>query len=128
MSNTLFLVAYQNEDFCDDTSEILEQSDLSEELYEKLKSYLTVKEILETQSSAEKVKIQYIKDEQITEIIKDVVEPMGIKKSEELDKRLQSNETEKQILSLGVIANALKLLVMKRDIYKNKNNVLIMVA
>lgn len=128
MSHTLFLVSYQNEDFYDDTSEILEQSDLSEELYEKLKSYLTVKEILETQSSAEKVKIQYIKDEQITEIIKDVVEPMGIKKSEEVDKRLQSNETEKQILSFGVVAHALRLLVMKRDVYKNKNNVLIMVA
>lgn len=128
MSNTLFLVEYQNEDFCDDTSEVLEQSDLSEELYEKLKNYLTVKEILETKSSSEKVKIQYIQDEKITEIIKNVVEPMGIRKSEEIDKCIQGNDTEKQILSFGMIANALKLLVVKRDIYKHKNNVLIMVG
>ena len=43
MSKNLFLVQYQDQSYCDDTSETLDQVYLSEELYEKIQEYVKSK-------------------------------------------------------------------------------------
>ena len=127
MSKNLFLIKYHDNNHYDDTSKILEQAYLKEDIYEKLQ-YLKTKEILEAEDVPEKVSIDYIDEDRIIDVIKTILIPECIKKSEDIDKNIIDDETEDKILSFGSVVNVLKLLIMKRDEYQNNPNILLMVG
>ena len=76
----------------------------------------------------EKVSIDYIDEDRIIDVIKTILIPECIKKSEDIDKNIIDDETEDKILSFGSVVNVLKLLIMKRDEYQNNPNILLMVG
>lgn len=127
MSRNLFLVKYED-NYYDDTSEILEQTFLKEEIYEKLEKYLDLREIPETKDSEDMVSIFYIKEDNLIGVIQDILIPECIRESENIDKEIIDGETENKILSFGITANILKLLILKRDNYKNDSNILLIVG
>lgn len=127
MSRNLFLVKYED-NYYDDTSEILEQTFLKEEIYEKLEKYLDIREIPETKDSEDMVSIFYIKEDNLIGVIQDILIPECIRESENIDKEIIDGETENKILSFGITANILKLLILKRDNYKNDSNILLIVG
>ncbi|HFC8466729.1 TPA: hypothetical protein ACFP4A_002064 [Neisseria subflava] len=128
MSKNLFLIKYHDYNHYDDTSKILEQAYLKEDIYEKLEQYLKTKEILEAEDEPDKVSIDYIDEDRIIDVIKTILIPECIKKSEDIDKNIIDDETEDKILSFGSVVNVLKLLIMKRDKYQNNPNILLMVG
>ena len=129
MSKNLFLIKYQDNNHYDDTSETLERAYLKEEIHEKLQEYLNAKEIPEAKGFSDRVSIDYSEEDNINDIIKYVLIPECIRASEEIDKKIiDSKIVEEKILSLGVLVNVLKLLILKRDEYKDNPNVLLIVG
>ncbi|MCS4534033.1 hypothetical protein [Neisseria montereyensis] len=129
MSKSLFLVKYQDQNYYDDTSEILEQTPLREDVYEKLKEYIGEKYISETKDSTEEILINYINDENLIKIINDILIPACIKGSEQIDKKIiDSSNTEEKLFLLGDLINILKILSIKRDKYNKNLNILVMVG
>lgn len=128
MSKNLFLVKYLDKDYCDDTSETLEQTFLMEGIYEKLKEYIERIDILETKGSIEKISIDYIKDEHIEKIVNNILIPECIKQSEQIDKKFIDKKTEEEFLLLGRLINILEVMINKRDNYMNNPNILMMVG
>lgn len=128
MSKNLFLVKYLYKDYCDDTSETLEQTFLMEGIYEKLKEYIERMDILETKGSIEKISIDYIKDEHIEKIVNNILIPECIKQSEQIDKKFIDKKTEEEFLLLGRLINILEVMINKRDNYMNNPNILMMVG
>lgn len=128
MSKNLFLVKYLDKDYCDDTSETLEQTFLMEGIYEKLKEYIERMDILETKGSIEKISIDYIKDEHIEKIVNNILMPECIKQSEQIDKKFIDKKTEEEFLLLGRLINILEVMINKRDNYMNNPNILMMVG
>lgn len=128
MSKNLFLVKYLDKDYCDDTSETLEQTFLMEGIYEKLKEYIERMDILETKGSIEKISIDYIKDEHIEKIVNNILIPECIKQSEQIDKKFIDKKTEEEFLLLGRLINILEVMINKRDNYMNNPNILMMVG
>lgn len=128
MSKNLFLVKYLDKDYCDDTSETLEQTFLMEGIYEKLKEYIERMDILETKGSIEKNSIDYIKDEHIEKIVNNILIPECIKQSEQIDKKFIDKKTEEEFLLLGRLINILEVMINKRDNYMNNPNILMMVG
>lgn len=128
MSKNLFLVQYQDQSYCDDTSETLDQVYLSEELYEKIQEYVKSKEILETKNSTYKILISYIENDDIANIVKNILIPAWIREIEKADTNLIDNNIERIMSSSGNISNILDLLNLKRKNYKDDSNVLVMVG
>ena len=89
MSKNLFLVQYQDQSYCDDTSETIDQVYLSDELYEKIQKYVKPKEILETKNSTYKISISYVENNDITNIVKNILIPAWIR---EIEKAIKSDE------------------------------------
>lgn len=128
MSKNLFLVKYRDQNYFDDTSETLDQASLREDIYEKLKKYIEKKDILETKASDEKISIDYIKDEFVVKIVREVLVPECIRESEEMDKTIVDKNTESKLFLLGDLIDILRLMVVKRDKYLNNNNILLMIG
>lgn len=128
MSKNLFLVKYRDQNYFDDTSETLDQASLREDIYEKLKKYIEKKDILETKASDEKISIDYIKDEFVVKIVREVLVPECIRESEEMDKTIVDKNTESKLFFLGDLIDVLRLMVVKRDKYLNNNNILLMIG
>ena len=128
MSKNLFLVQYQDQSYCDDTSETLDQVYLSDELYEKIQEYVKSKEILETKNSAYKISISYVENNDITNIVKKILIPAWIREIEQVDTKFIDINIERIMSSSGNISNILDLLNLKRNNYKDNSNVLVMVG
>ena len=125
MSKNLFLVQYQDQSYCDDTSETIDQVYLSDELYEKIQKYVKPKEILETKNSTYKISISYVENNDITNIVKNILIPAWIREIEKADTKFIDNNIERIMSSSGNISNILDLLNLKRN---NYSNVLVMVG
>ena len=128
MSKNLFLVQYQDQSYCDDTSETIDQVYLSDELYEKIQKYVKPKEILETKNSTYKISISYVENNDITNIVKNILIPAWIREIEKADTEIIDASIEQVMLSSGNISNILDLLNLKRNNYKNDSSVLVMVG
>ena len=128
MSKNLFLVQYQDQSYCDDTSETIDQVYLSDELYEKIQKYVNPKEILETKNSTYKISISYVENNDITNIVKNILIPAWIREIEKADTKFIDNNIERIMSSSGNISNILDLLNLKRNNYKDNSNVLVMVG
>ncbi|OFQ13730.1 hypothetical protein HMPREF2952_06315 [Neisseria sp. HMSC068C12] len=128
MSKNLFLVQYQDQSYCDDTSETIDQVYLSDELYEKIQKYVKPKEILETKNSTYKISISYVENNDITNIVKNILIPAWIREIEKADTKFIDNNIERIMSSSGNISNILDLLNLKRNNYKDNSNVLVMVG
>ncbi len=128
MSRNLYLVKYDVEDLCDDTSEYIEEVYLDDKLYEKLNKYIESKKILETKNTTDTVIINYINDECIVDVINNIVIPECVRASEKIDKKFIDKNIEIRIFSLGGLANVLRLLVRKRDEFHNNPNILVTVG
>jgi hypothetical protein len=128
MSKNIFLVQYQDQNYCDDTSETIDEVYLNEEVYEKIKDYIKTREILESKNSTNKTLINYIEYDDISNIVKNILIPAWIREIEKADTEIINASIEQVMLSSGNISNILDLLNLKRNNYKNDSSVLVMVG
>ena len=128
MSKNIFLVQYQDQNYCDDTSETIDEVYLNEEVYEKIKDYIKTREILESKNSTNTTLINYIEYDDISNIVKNILIPAWIREIEKADTKFIDNNIERIMSSSGNISNILDLLNLKRNNYKDNSNVLVMVG
>jgi hypothetical protein len=128
MSKNIFLVQYQDQNYCDDTSETIDEVYLNEEVYEKIKDYIKTREILESKNSTNTTLINYIEYDDISNIVKNILIPAWIREIEKADTEIIDASIEQVMLSSGNISNILDLLNLKRNNYKNDSSVLVMVG